>query len=119
MASRTALVGSATSAVLNWSADIPIADWDGIGDDSLEGSPPRVTKLYLNALGLDGTIPGELSGSNGPEGLYLHDNDLNGPIPAELGDLSNLTHLHLQEQRPDRRDTGGVGRPHSAERVAA
>ena len=81
---------------LNWSADTPISEWDGIGEDSLEGSPPRVTKLYLGGLGLDGTVPSDLSGLTELKELYLQDNDLSGPIPAELDDLSNLTHLHLQ-----------------------
>ena len=41
LASRDTLAGTAT---LNWSADTPIADWDGI---TLEGTPQRVTKLSL------------------------------------------------------------------------
>ena len=84
------------SNVLNWSADIPISEWDGIRGDSLEGTPPQVVKLYLGGFGLDGKVPGELSGLTELKELYLHDNDLSGPIPPELGGLSNLTHLHLQ-----------------------
>ena len=41
LASRDTLAGDAT---LNWSADTPIADWDGI---TLEGTPQRVTELQL------------------------------------------------------------------------
>lgn len=81
-------------ARLNWSADTPIAEWDGILEDSLEGSPQRVTRLYLGGMGLDGSIPGELSGLTVLKELYLHDNELAGTIPPELGDLSTLTHLH-------------------------
>ena len=79
---------------LNWSADTPITEWDGILEDSLEGSPQRVTRLYLHGLWLDGSIPSELSGLTALKELYLQDNELSGPIPAELGDLANLTRLH-------------------------
>ena len=79
---------------LNWSADTPMAEWDGIGDDSLEGSPQRVTRLYLHGLRLDGSIPAALAGLTALEELYLHDNDLTDEIPAELGSLSSLVYLH-------------------------
>ena len=82
--------------VLNWSADIPISEWDGIEEDSLEGTPPQVVRLYLGGLGLDGAVPSELSGLTELKELYLQDNDLSGPVPVELGELSSLTHLHLQ-----------------------
>ena len=104
LAARAALVGTTGNADLNWSADTPMAEWDGIGDDSLEGSPPRVTRLYLNGLGLGGTIPGGLSGVTALKELYLQDNDLSGAIPSELGELSSLTHLHLQNNDL----TGGI-----------
>ena len=79
---------------LNWSAETPITEWDGILEDSLEGSPQRVTRLYLHSIWLDGSIPGELSGLTALKELYLQDNELTGPIPPELGDLASLTHLH-------------------------
>ena len=78
---------------LNWSSDTPITDWDGIGDDSLEGSPTRVTRLYLNGLGLDGMIAGELSDLSALKVLHLHDNELTGTIPPALGGLPKLTYL--------------------------
>ena len=82
---------------LNWSADTPISEWDGIGEDSLEGSPMRVTRLYLDGLGLDGSIPGELAELTALKELYLYGNELTGPIPAELGNLTRLTHLHAYD----------------------
>ncbi len=91
LAWRDTLAGTAT---LNWSADTPITDWDGIGDDSLEGSPKRVSRLYLDRLRLDGMIPGGLSNLSELRVLYLHDNELTGSIPSSLGDLSNLTDLY-------------------------
>ena len=92
LAARDVLAGTAT---LNWSSDTPIADWDGIGDDSLQGSPTRVTQLYLNGLGLDGTVPNELSNLSALKVLHLHDNELTGTIPSSLGDLSNLIYLYV------------------------
>ena len=94
----------AESTVLNWSSDIPISEWDGIEEDSLEGTPPQVVRLYLGGLGLDGAVPSELSGLTELKELYLQDNDLSGPVPVELGDLSSLTHLHLQNNDL----TGGI-----------
>ena len=92
LAARDALAGTAT---LNWAADTPITDWDGIGDDSLAGSPARVTRLYLNGMGLDGNIPAQLGDLPALKRLFLHSNDLIGSIPAELGKLTGLTHLWL------------------------
>ena len=82
---------------LNWSADTPISEWDGIGEDSLEGSPPRVTRLYLHGLGLDGSVPGELAELTALKELYLYDNELTGSISPRLGLLANLTHLHAYD----------------------
>ena len=84
---------------LNWSANTLITEWDGIGDDSLEGSPQRVTRLYLNRLRLDGSIPSRLSGLTVLKVLHLHDNDLTGSIPPELGKLANLRELYLSGNR--------------------
>ena len=104
LAAREALVGNTGNAELNWSADTPIREWDGIEEDSLEGAPPQVVRLYLNGLGLGGAIPSGLSGLTALKELYLHDNDLAGPIPPDLGNLSSLTHLNLQNNDL----TGGI-----------
>ena len=71
LAGRDTLAGTAT---LNWSADRPIAEWDGVG---IDGTPERVTRLHLWSRNLDGTLP------------------------AELGSLTNLTVLAVQEQPVD------------------
>ena len=47
LASRDTLAGNAT---LNWSAAIPIAQWDGI---TVSGRPQRVTELVLQNKGLE------------------------------------------------------------------
>ena len=91
--SRDKLSGTAT---LNWSADTPITEWDGV---SLGGSPQRVSRLYLVRKGLSGTIPADLSSLLGLQGLYLHHNELTGRIPPQLGELSNLVHLTLHRNR--------------------
>ena len=87
LAGRDTLAGDAT---LNWSVDVPIADWDGV---TVSGSPERVTELDLSSKGLNGEIPPELGSLNSLRGLTLNYNSLGGVIPAELGNLSNLVSL--------------------------
>ena len=77
---------------LNWSATLPIADWDGV---TLGGSPLRVTGLFLGLNQLTGTIPPELGNLTNLAELDLGDNQLTGTIPVELGRLTNLRTLAL------------------------
>ena len=83
LAARDILAGSAG---LNWSAGLPIEEWDGIG---IVGSPERVDSLTLNDL------------------------ELNGVIPAELGLLAHLFLLSLSGKRLEwtdiRPELGGPG----------
>ena len=65
---RDMLAGSAT---LNWSADRPVADWDGI---TVSGSPLRVTELDLSERKLTGVIPPQLGTLANLQVLDLHDN---------------------------------------------
>ena len=95
---RDALRGSAP---LDWSADRPIANWDGV---AVGGDPPRVTGLDLRGRGLAGTIPPELGRLTGLTSLRLGGNRLTGRIPPELGRLSRLRILDLHGNRL----TGGV-----------
>ena len=89
LAARDTLAGTGT---LNWSADVPIEDWDGV---TLGGSPLRVTELRLPEKGLTGEIPAGLGSLTRLEGLYLRDNQLSGTIPTQLGSLTNLKELSL------------------------
>ncbi len=89
LAARDTLAGTAT---LNWSADTPIAEWDGV---SLGGTPLRVTGLKLSGHGLSGEIPAELGSLSELGALLLQDNQLSGLIPAELGSLIRLERLFL------------------------
>ena len=82
--------------VLNWSADLPIGEWDGV---TTGGSPTRITFLNVAALDLSGTIPAALGNLAGLDTLYLQINRLRGSIPVELGNMSNLQVLHLTSNR--------------------
>ena len=63
LAARDTLAGTAS---LNWVADTPITQWDGV---IVGGTPKRV------------------------RGLSLEDGGLTGEIPKELGSLANLQEL--------------------------
>ena len=91
LAARDTLAGT---AALNWSADTPITEWNGVVLGETSG---RVTELDLGALGLNGRIPTELGGLSNLMELSLSGNGLTGEIPPELGRLSNLNHLLLAD----------------------
>ena len=88
------LIGDGT-ATLNWSAETPIGDWDGIA----ERDTGRVGGIFLAGDRMDGTlagvIPANFNDLAGLERLTLRDNDLSGDIP-DLSDLDNLERLSLQ-----------------------
>ena len=77
---------------LNWAADLPIEDWDGI---TVDGTPRRVVGISLRYERLPGSIPKGLGNLTGLKRLHLGGNQLTGPVPSELGYLSSLTSLHL------------------------
>ena len=81
---------------LNWSADLPMEEWEGV---FLGGLPLRVTGLELGERHLEGEIPFWLRGLSGLEVLYLDDNNLSGKIPPELGDMGSLSALVLSGNR--------------------
>ena len=85
--------GLAGSALLDWSADTPIEEWQGI---TVGSSPRRVIGLNLDQSDLNGSIPGALADLTDLKSLSLDDNRLRGIIPDELGGLSNLTELSLE-----------------------
>ena len=68
LAARDTLRGTGT---LNWSADTPIGNWDGI---IVGGTPQRVTELSLQNQGMTGTVPAVLGELSGLEILNLGDN---------------------------------------------
>lgn len=80
-------------APLNWSPDLAMEDWDGIGLS--EGEPRRVASVHLRNRDLTGSIPAELGGLT--ELNYLNvgaDNSLTGSIPAELTNLTKLREFY-------------------------
>ena len=89
LAAKNSLAGT---AVLNWSNDIPITNWEGV---HVSGKPRRVTRLILRQRELSGSLPPELGSLSRLTKLDLHGNRLKGTIPPELGQLSNLEVLHL------------------------
>ena len=77
---------------LNWSADLPLAHWDGV---KVAGTPPRVQGLNLSGRGLYGQFPPELSRLTHLRNLGLSRTNLEGPIPPELEALAQLESLYL------------------------
>ena len=75
----------------NWLTDAPIWEWPGVTADH----NGRVTRLNLGGVGLTGEIPPELGDLTDLVHLDLRQNRLSGEIPAELGNLTNLTDLYL------------------------
>ncbi len=90
LASRDTLAGTAT---LNWSANTPIDQWEGV---VLDGSPLRVSVLDFFRGGLTGEIPPQLGNLTRLRHIWLEGNRLSGEIPAGLGKLGNLESLWLQ-----------------------
>lgn len=89
LAAKEALTGG---EALNWSADVPVAEWDGV---TVSGDPLRVTGLDLSERGIGGGIPPELGKLGALEHLDLSGNDLSGTIPPELTNLTELRTLAL------------------------
>ena len=90
-----------TTGTLNWSKNLAIADWDGVGV-----SNGRVTRLNVpgtnsggNTTILNGVIPPILGDLTALTSLLLDHHNLAGAIPPRLGNLTNLTRLSLTTNR--------------------
>ena len=79
LAARDALAGD---GALNWGADVPVTEWDGV---TVSGTPRRVTGLDLRNRGLTGIIPPNL-GRLPPTlaQLLLAGNAFTGCVPERL-----------------------------------
>ena len=87
LASRDALRGDEPP---NWSERLPMDEWQRVDTDD-----DRVVGIFLEDLGLNGSIPSELGNLTSLRDLYLFENQLNGAIPPELGNLANLEALAI------------------------
>ena len=97
LAAKDTLRGTAT---LNWSATTAITGWTGVTVARASSSEPkRVTRLDLQSMRLDGSIPAVLGGLSALRELRLSWNRLTGSIPPELGQLTQLTYLGLAGNR--------------------
>ena len=88
LAVRDTLAGTTS---LNWNAQIPIEEWEGV-----TVTRGRVTKLNLRGKKLTGTIPSSLGNLSALRSLILEKNFLTGSIPRSLGNLSHLSDLWLK-----------------------
>ena len=86
---------------LDWSAERPLGDWEGV---VLGGLPLRVIELNLGRPSLRGIIPPGLAGLTQLRVLNLSGHRLGGVIPPELGRLTQLRVLDLS-----RNAFGGLG----------
>ena len=86
----------AGDAALNWRADRPMSQWEGV---AIDVRPRRVVSLWLTREGLTGTLPPALGQLTHLVALGAGHNRLTGPIPSELGELTRLTLLHLNDNQ--------------------
>ena len=80
------------TGLLNWSVHTPMTDWQGL---TVEGMPPRVTKIDLAGLGLSGELPSSLSELTALTELRLEKNALTGRVPSKLRHLESLALVSL------------------------
>jgi len=79
---------------LNWSAQRPMNNWEGVGIDT-DSTPLRVTEIRLDGRDLTGVVPSALGSLYDLRSLLLGDNRLTGEIPASLSAMSSLRELGL------------------------
>ena len=122
---------------LNWSTDIPISEWEGIGAFDVFGvqqldisgryltgiiSPEfgklsALTSLNLADNLLHGEVPSELGNLRSLQWLYLDHNELEGEIPVELGNLTSLQELHLDNNKLEGEVPSELGNLRSLQRL--
>ena len=90
LGTRDSLAGTTP---LNWSGQLPIADWEGV--EISETPLQRVSAVKLRGKSLAGSIPRSLGNLTGLTKLDLFDNDITGAIPTEIGNLTALEYLNL------------------------
>ncbi len=78
----------------NWNTSQPLASWDGINTQTINGVE-HVTEIYLYNNNLSGQLPTEIGNLTKLTYLSLSGNQLTGSIPTEIGNLTELTYLSL------------------------
>ena len=96
---RDILQGTSSTALSNWNANTPIANWTGIYLNTANDRVDRFSRSVSTGSGprfvLSGRIPPHLGALSELTELTLDGHSLTGSIPAELGNLTNLTFLLL------------------------
>ena len=84
---------------LDWSANIPIENWEGIELSLQENGRRWVSGLALTDEELTGMVPAEIGQMVRLESLILNGNQLTGHVPSELGQLTQLEFLDLSRNQ--------------------
>ncbi|GJY86899.1 leucine-rich repeat protein, partial [Tanacetum coccineum] len=80
----------------SWNHSIHFCDWNGI---SCGKRHKRVTVLWLDSQGLEGSLSPLVGNLSFLRKLSLGNNSFQGTIPHELGRLSKLRHLYLHTNK--------------------
>ena len=103
------------TGVLNWSLDVKIRDWTGVG---VNQDRTAVVGLKLPVKGLVGEVPSRLGRLSGLERIDLSHNALTGPVPSTLGKLANLKELNLRGNRLSGKIPSALGDLESLRRLS-
>ncbi|PWA47573.1 leucine-rich repeat protein [Artemisia annua] len=80
----------------SWNHSFHFCDWSGI---SCGKRHKRVTVLWLQSQGLEGSLSPHVGNLSFLRELYLRNNSFKGTIPHELGRLSRLRYLYLNRNK--------------------
>ena len=91
--------------LFNWSGELSLSEWDGIAP-SVTPSSKRVqidengmiVKLFLNYLGMEGTLPPSIGNLTSLTHFYVGNNKLTN-VPHSIGNLVSLTYLDVRNNQ--------------------
>ncbi|PWA72124.1 protein kinase-like domain-containing protein [Artemisia annua] len=84
------------SVLTSWNHSVHFCDWSGI---SCGKRHKRVTVLWLDSQGLEGSLSPHVGNLSFLRMLSLSNNSFQGTIPHELGRLSRLRFLYVDENK--------------------